>query len=155
MPRGSACPMADGFFACPGGRQPFPFLARPGGQPPRPCFSTKYDCTVARWSGVNTTTTRTSCSFALPFLAGLPANDGSGPRQVASTTNVATILISSPPPSAREAAQRDQQVEAGLAELVLGHGGRDLGVARGLLGLDHLDVRAGPRAVGHLRDAQR
>ena len=29
------------FFACPGGRHPLPFLARPGGHLPRPCCLTK------------------------------------------------------------------------------------------------------------------
>ena len=48
--------------------------------------------------------------------------------------------IASPRSLLRELAQGHQEVEAGLAQPVLGQGRRHLGVAGRLLGLDHLDV---------------
>ena len=51
-------------------------------------------------------------------------------------------------------AEGHQQVQPGLAQPILGQGGEGLGVAGGLLGLDHLDVARGPRPVGDLADLQ-
>jgi hypothetical protein len=54
----------------------------------------------------------------------------------------------------RELAQGQEQVQPRLSQTVLGDGGQDLGVARRLLGLDHLDVAGGCGLVGDPADPQ-